>query len=45
MEFARNPTAMQEMMRNHDRAMSNLEVDTSSDPLHEFFLHTPFFSL
>ncbi|UJR23843.1 hypothetical protein I4U23_026818 [Adineta vaga] len=25
MEFARNPTAMQEMMRNHDRAMSNLE--------------------
>ncbi|CAF1112266.1 unnamed protein product [Adineta ricciae] len=25
MEFARNPTAMQEMMRNHDRALSNLE--------------------
>ena len=26
MEFARNPTALQEMMRNHDRALSNLEV-------------------
>lgn len=25
MEFARNPTALQEMMRNHDRALSNLE--------------------
>jgi hypothetical protein len=27
MEFARNPTAMQELMRNHDRALSNLEVN------------------
>jgi hypothetical protein len=26
MEYARNPTALQELMRNHDRAMSNLEV-------------------
>lgn len=26
MEFARNPTALQELMRNHDRALSNLEV-------------------
>jgi len=26
MEFARNPNAMQELMRNHDRALSNLEV-------------------
>ncbi|CAF0885841.1 unnamed protein product [Didymodactylos carnosus] len=25
MEFARNPTALQELMRNHDRALSNLE--------------------
>jgi ubiquilin len=25
MEYARNPTALQELMRNHDRAMSNLE--------------------
>lgn len=25
MEFARNPNAMQELMRNHDRALSNLE--------------------
>ena len=27
MEFARNPTALQELMRNHDRALSNLEVN------------------
>ena len=26
MEYARNPTALQELMRNHDRALSNLEV-------------------
>ncbi|CAF2458237.1 unnamed protein product [Rotaria sp. Silwood2] len=25
MEYARNPTALQELMRNHDRALSNLE--------------------
>lgn len=25
MEYARNPTALQELMRNHDRAISNLE--------------------
>ena len=27
MEYARNPTALQELMRNHDRALSNLEVN------------------
>jgi ubiquilin len=26
MEIARNPAALQEMMRHHDRALSNLEV-------------------
>ena len=26
MELARNPAALQELMRHHDRAMSNLEV-------------------
>lgn len=26
MEIARNPAALQELMRNHDRALSNLEV-------------------
>lgn len=26
MELARNPAALQELMRNHDRAISNLEV-------------------
>ncbi len=25
MELARNPAALQELMRNHDRALSNLE--------------------
>jgi hypothetical protein len=30
MEYARNPTALQELMRNHDRALSNLEVNFSS---------------
>jgi hypothetical protein len=29
MEFARNPTALQELMRNHDRALSNLEVSVT----------------
>lgn len=29
MEYARNPTALQELMRNHDRALSNLEVNNS----------------
>ena len=33
MEFARNPTALQEMMRNHDRALSNLEVIRRRTPL------------
>jgi len=27
MEMARNPALMQEMMRNQDRALSNLEVN------------------
>ena len=26
MELARNPAALQELMRHHDRALSNLEV-------------------
>jgi len=26
MEMVRNPSVMQEMMRTHDRALSNLEV-------------------
>ena len=26
MELARNPSALQELMRHHDRAISNLEV-------------------
>ncbi len=26
MEIARNPAALSELMRNHDRALSNLEV-------------------
>lgn len=26
MELARNPAALQELMRHHDRAISNLEV-------------------
>ena len=26
MEMVRNPSVMQEMMRSHDRALSNLEV-------------------
>jgi hypothetical protein len=30
MEYARNPTALQELMRNHDRALSNLEVNSAS---------------
>lgn len=30
MEYARNPTALQELMRNHDRALSNLEVNSNS---------------
>ena len=30
MELARNPAALQELMRHHDRAMSNLEVHLSS---------------
>jgi hypothetical protein len=31
MELARNPAALQELMRNHDRAISNLEVTLSFD--------------
>lgn len=30
MEYARNPTALQELMRNHDRALSNLEVNVEA---------------
>lgn len=26
MDLARNPSALNELMRNHDRALSNLEV-------------------
>ena len=31
MEIARNPAALQEMMRHHDRALSNLEVKQNKE--------------
>ena len=37
MEFARNPSALQELMRNHDRALSNLEVNLNLFIINFFF--------
>ena len=42
MEIARNPAALQELMRNHDRALSNLEVSIGKKNLifkNYFFLN------
>ena len=37
MEMVRNPTMFQEMMRNHDRAIRNLQVFTSIEKTFEYF--------
>ena len=38
MEYARNPSALQELMRNHDRALSNLEVLTLGSDVLLYYL-------